>query len=352
MIGLMSGSSLDGIDIAECTFTFSPQLKWSILKHQSFKIANEWKENLKSLPNASLSKFHSYQTSYGKYLGEIINSFTANIKHPIDAVALHGHTVMHDPINEFSIQFGSGSHIAKTCQVKVIDQFRAMDMAYGGQGAPLAHMADMDLFPGHDLYLNLGGIANLTTKNNKDIFTSFDVCGANQVLDRLAKENGKDFDKDGVIASNGTIHKGLLNNLLDHPFLKQAAPKSLDNQYTVQEFYNPFTRINLSVEDKLATATEFIVQAITREIDQIFKKESMSLFITGGGAFNKFLIRRFAELNQDKINIHLPSPDIIEFKESILMGYLGALRLMNKPNCRGVITGADKDTINGLIHLP
>ncbi len=351
ILGIMSGSSLDGLDLAITSFDLTENLRWNIEWSHSEPLTHEWKEVLKNIKNFPLEKYFYYNTTYGIYLGEIVKKLTENVEYKLDAVAIHGHTVIHDPLNKFTVQLGSPAHIANGCQLPVISDFRSADMALGGQGAPLAHMADSDLFPGHDFYLNIGGIANMSIKREGQITSSFDVCGANQILNRLAQEKGQEYDQDGMIARQGKVFKPLLNKLLNHPYLSQKPPKSLDNQYTVQEFFNPFKRIHLSTEDKLATAVEWIARCIAQTIS-INSPNNLSLFLSGGGAFNKFLVERIDVVTLDRIKVFLPNKEIIEYKEAILMGYLGALRVQGEPNCRCIVTGADRDSINGQIYLP
>ena len=353
MVGLMSGSSLDGIDLAYTTFEFETPIIWKLQKYTAVDLPDPWPLKLANLPKQPVSEFANTNAEYGFFLGDIILRFAKEINQHIDAVAVHGHTVYHSPDHKTSIQFGSPAHIANVCMLPVISDFRSADMAFGGQGAPLAHMADEDLFPGYDWYLNIGGIANLSISHDGHIVSSFDVCGANQVLNRLAEPHGMPYDNEGLIARRGSVFTPLLSKLLDHPFLKTDPPRSLDNQYTVQEFYEPFSRINLSTEDKLATATEWIAQSIVNATN--VSQSGLaggSMLITGGGAFNTFLLERIQTLSEGKIKIDLPAEEIINYKEALLMGYLGALRLRHEPNCKKRVTGASRDSINGQVYWP
>ena len=349
ILGLMSGSSLDGMDIAICSFANSSGLSWKILETHSVDFTTSWKEKLKKSVKSNLTEFYSLNVKYSEYLGSVIAQIANRTQLDIDYVAIHGHTLHHAPRDKYTIQMGSGSHLTEYIDIPVIDQFRIQDIIAGGQGAPLAHIADIDLFPGFSYYLNLGGIANLSILGNRP-WSSFDVCGANQILDRLASEKGKNFDENGEMASQGKVHHTLLNNLMEHPYITGDPPKSLDNQYTLQEFYEPFRRISLSTEDKLATAVEFIARSIESSLPKD-KRSGEQIFITGGGAWNQYLIERIQQCI-DPVEIVIPEAEVINYKEALLIAYCGALRVWGQSNCRGEITGAYRDTVNGAIHHP
>ena len=350
ILGLMSGSSMDGIDLAICHFEFDQPMSWKISETASIPFDEDWKGRLQTIKQLNIAAYHKINAAYGKYLGHIIYDFIQVQKIKVDYAAVHGHTLYHAPAESYTIQMGSGPHMAEAAQIPIIDQFRIQDIIDGGQGAPLAHMADLYLLPGYDFYLNIGGIANVSIINENG-FNAYDMCGANQILNRLAQEMGKPYDKGGEVARRGKVFSTLLEELLHHPYLLQDSPKSLDNQYTLQEFYSPFTRVNLSIEDKLATATEFVARAIAQDINSSKTSHTDRLLITGGGAFNTFLIERI-QANLEHTQVVLPDPTIIEYKEAALMAYCGALRVWGKTNCRAEVTGASRNTVNGTIHYP
>lgn len=231
-----------------------------------------------------------------------------------------------------------------------------MDMAFGGQGAPLAPLADYHLFPGYDFYLNIGGIVNISAPISANRIIAFDITGANQILNGLANLLGKEFDENGQIGSSGQIENTLLKKSNEFGFLTQDYPKSLGNDTVKKELTQLFVNFPASVENKLCTATEHIAGAITEAINQIivkenFVKEKYRMLVTGGGAFNQFLLDRLQFLSKN-LEIIIPDKNIINYKEAILMALMGYLRLHQLPNCFSYATGAKKDAIGGALFIP
>ena len=344
-IGLMSGSSLDGLDIAYCAFEVSAQgddsigvNSWKLIKAATIPFSEKWKARLANLPDQSGLVFAKTHTYFGHYLAELVNEFLRYHHIEPDFIASHGHTIFHDPVGRMSIQIGDGAALAALSGYPVISGFRNQDVALNGEGAPVAPIVDRFLFQGHDFYLNLGGIANITSIL-PDKTIAFDICPANQLLDPLANQLGLEYDHRGEVASSGEILEDLLTNLNQQEFYSSPYPKSLDNAWSRQVLSDLLPPEGASVPDLLRTMIEHIAFQIAKSIREILlkenqKKEDHSIFVTGGGAFNIFLMERLKAHCQNfgKINIHIPEPSVIQFKEAVLMAWMGVLRVENQLN--------------------
>lgn len=351
----MSGSSLDGLDLAVVAF----DCEKDAVKYWELKHANEHsfpsllKSRLKNAVHLSGIELAALDHEFGRFCGSAVNSFLKKTGATVDYIASHGHTVFHFPQDGYTKQIGSPNAMSMITGIPVIADFRAMDMAHGGQGAPLAPVVEHYLYPGYDLFLNLGGIANISLHTD-DTILAFDVCPANQILNKLAGEEGLEYDDGGCLAAKGNLNNALFNKLNTDPFLKFPYPKSLDNT-ALQQFYFPiFGAAKISTEDKLNTAVCFIAEALTRAIETALKKEKvegkgLKLFVSGGGAYNDFLIRKIKS-DLPNVQLELPPKDDINYKEAILMALVGVLRLLEQPNAFASVTGASKDTINGSIY--
>ena len=365
-IGLMSGSSLDGLDVAYCFFNCSKKdgafkiEKWEILQAETFPFSDFWKNRLRALPTGSAFEIMDAHAAFGAYMGHLTNGFFSknNIdKKKVDLIASHGHTVFHEPAEGFTTQIGDGAALAFATNCTVINDFRSADIALDGQGAPLAPMADKMLFPDFDFYLNLGGIANITCNVNGR-FIAFDICGANQILNALAGELNLPFDNNGELASKGVLDKTLFKQQYHIDYFKNNYPKSLSNQWVQENQTAIFLENKNKTENKLFTAVELTAQLITDAIDSIiikegFKKNNYKLLTTGGGVFNDYLMERIRfYISNKNIEVVIPNKNIIGFKEAVLMGLLGVMRLENESNCMASVTGAKRDSVNGAVYSP
>ncbi|MEO1262483.1 MAG: anhydro-N-acetylmuramic acid kinase [Bacteroidota bacterium] len=364
-IGLMSGSSLDGLDVAYGQFDIESSEEvfkinnWKLLACKTFPFSEFWKSRLRSLPAQSAKVLMDAHAAFGSYMGEMVNRFFSEKKidkKNIDLIASHGHTIFHEPSEGFTTQVGDGAALAIATQCTVINDFRSADIALGGQGAPLAPMADKMLFPGFDFYLNLGGIANITCNINGR-FIAFDICGANQILNALAAELNLPFDENGAIASTGILDKEFFDQQYKIDFFKENYPKSLSNQWVEKKQTTLFSANNNKTANKLFTAVELTARLISDAINSVIQKECLvkenyKLWITGGGAYNHYLINRIdSYLNQKNIEIVTPEKEIIGFKEALLMALLGIMRMENTPNCMASVTGAKRDSIGGAVYI-
>lgn len=360
----MSGSSLDGLDIAYCEFQFeNKELKsWKLLAHHCQSFTREWQERLRELPKQNGYQLMLAHTALGKYMGEAVNDFIA--KNPIvkpDFIASHGHTIFHEPSLGMTCQIGDGAALAATTGITAITDFRSMDIAFGGQGAPLAPVADAYLFSEYDFLVNLGGIANVSARLADDEIIAFDICGANAMLNHIAREIGLEYDPEGQNAAAGKLIKPLFEALNQNDYFKKPFPKSLSNQWVQKQIHEdiaPYT--DCSHQDRLFTCVEHIAFQFAASLQEIFELKKLSktqkykMLVTGGGAFNNHLIQKMAARFKEKglnIEIVLPDPEIINYKEAILMALLGSLRMLGIPNSFASCTGASRDTVNGGVYF-
>ncbi len=350
----MSGSSLDGLDMAYCRFEFEErpqkdQIQWAILDATTIPYPDEWQQRLRKTTSMSAVDLAETDAALGKWMGQQVKDFV-NKKHlNVDLVASHGHTVFHFPEKGFSFQIGNGHHLAEKCHLPVIYDFRMADIAAGGQGAPLAPVADEWLFPTYDFFLNVGGIANIAC-HTQDGFVGYDVIGANQILDALAGKMGLHFDEGGQIAAKGTVNPELASIIQNIDFFRQPYPKSLDNQWVIHNMIAPILAFDDNIPNKMATTVELIAQFVAKEINQLLpiaQGNQHQLLVTGGGAHNTFLMQRLREYTDSKIEIIIPDSQIINNKESLLMALLGLLNLYDIPNSSPSVTGASRNTVGG-----
>lgn len=359
-LGLMSGSSLDGLDIAHCSIHWeNGQLQgWELQQAETLPFSEQWQRRLRHLPEQNALIFAKTHTYFGHYMGDLVQQFLK--KHPIpklDLIASHGHTIFHHPDQRLSVQIGCGAALAAKTGYTCITDFRTQDVALDGEGAPLAPLADHYLFPGYHFYLNLGGIANLSARTADQQWIAFDIAPANQVLDALAQELGQAYDKDGLLASQGAVQPALLEAVSQFPYYTQAYPKSLGNAWIRQAVLPHYLGAEASWQDKLATATEHLAIEIAQAIEQIVQREQLPsppyrLLATGGGAFNTYLMEQIAAYcnRHTAVEVYLPKQEMIAFKEAALMALLGVLRLEGQPNSWASVTGAQRDTVNGAVY--
>ncbi len=338
----MSGTSLDGLDIALCHFYHeNDQPKFKLIAAETIAYEAFWKEQLQHIYNGSAQDYLKLNGLYGAFIGDQINQFLAKHKQTAHYIASHGHTIFHQPELGFSAQIGCGAAIAARTGISTICDFRSLDVALNGQGAPLVPIGDRDLFGDQAACLNLGGIANISfTKNNTT--KAFDICVANMSLNYLTELIGKSYDDDGLMASKGTINSSLLQHLLslttDH--------KSLGREWFEQQFLPLLIASSISMEDKLATCVEYTVIKINQCLND---HHLNSVLITGGGAYNSFLIERL-KYHYHGI-IHIPDDVIIQFKEAIIFAYLGFLRIHQQVNALSSVTKASANSSGGAIYI-
>lgn len=357
-LGLMSGSSLDGLDIAYCRLVWTGErvVDWEIVQAATLPFSEMWCARLRDLPQQSalaLAKTHTY---FGYYMGELVNTFIQQYQlDKIDFVASHGHTIFHQPDRRFTTQIGCGAALAATTGKRVVCDFRSQDVALSGEGAPLAPLVDKYLFANADFCLNIGGIANLSAQL-PDTVLGFDVCYANQVLNYLAQQLGEPFDDGGTWARQGRVNADLLQTLQNLPFFRQKYPKSLGNEWVQSVVIPLFAKNELPIIDKLATATHHIAYEIAKAINKVVQRERFErsiydILISGGGAFNTYLMEQIQQSSTIKLHLQTVSPAVIQFKEALLMVLMGMLRLENVPNTLISATGAKQSSIAGAVYV-
>ncbi|WP_370391812.1 anhydro-N-acetylmuramic acid kinase [uncultured Winogradskyella sp.] len=346
VVGVMSGTSLDGIDLACCTFKKNSKWEFEINCAETYPYSSTWRDDLRDAINLDKDSLQVLDAEYSNYLGDVVKSFMA--KHHItdlDFVASHGHTVWHRPDLGYTFQIGNRQELADTCGLKVICDFRTQDVNLGGQGAPLVPIGDKLLFQDYEFCLNLGGFANVSFEKNGERL-AFDICPANLVLNYFVSERHLDFDDRGKLAASGQLHGPLLDQLNAIPFYNMAPPKSLGLEWVKEHFFPVVESYNLAMEDVLRT----LVEHIAIQISRVIKKEKTKTLITGGGAFNTFLISRIKHFSSTEIV--LPNPKVINFKEALIFGFLGVLRERNETNCLKSVTGARQDHCSGMVLKP
>ncbi len=347
-IGLMSGTSLDGLDVVEVIFNYSIENQWSfrILNAKTFSYEKTLNQHLSNSKKLSGQDLMLLSNQLGSFFGKSINNFIKEkniIKSEIDFIASHGHTVFHQPAKNFTLQIGNGAEIAAKTSINVICDFRSTDVALGGQGAPLVPVGDKLLFSDYDVCLNLGGIANLSFLQQQSI--AYDVAPCNIVFNYLANKLGAEYDENGNFARQGNIDQELLNKLNALAFYTQAIPKSLGIEWIESYIFPLLEKSSLSIHDQLCT----FVEHIAHQLNITFPKESKTVLATGGGAWNKFLIERMEQISNK--NIIVPDEKIVNYKEALIFAFLGVLRMRNEVNCLKSVTGASKDNIGGALYL-
>ncbi|MBA2563442.1 MAG: anhydro-N-acetylmuramic acid kinase [Chitinophagaceae bacterium] len=358
VIGLMSGSSLDGLDIAYVHLQeIGGNWTFEIKNTECLQYSIEWKLKLREAVNFNALEYQLLHVTYGHYVGEQVNYFIDknNLHHRVDLVVSHGHTTFHYPQKLMTAQLGDGAAIAAETSLPVVTDLRAIDVAFGGQGAPVVPIGELLLLSGYDLYLNLGGIANISVKksNTLDDIIAFDVCAANRILNMLAEEKELLFDDAGKLSASGNVNDQLLQKLNDLDYYLQPYPKSLANKFGTDIVYPVIKSFSISVEDSMRTYVEHIIIQIKNAIINCqLQPAHRKLLVTGGGAFNSFLINRLKEdLASLSITVTVPDADIINYKEAVIMALMGVLRWREEYNVLSSVTGAKRNSIGGALWL-
>lgn len=343
-IGMMSGTSLDGVDLAFCHLSGNGNTwEFEILEATTIPYQKEWKDRLAEAISYDGKRLALLDLEYGKYLGLLASGFCKDNKLVPDLVASHGHTVFHRPDLGITLQAGNGWAIASEISVPVVCDFRSLDVSLGGQGAPLVPVGDELLFPDYDYCLNLGGFSNISFSEG-DKRLAFDVCPCNIMLDRLARITGADFDAGGRMASRGKIDQVLLEKLNNLPYYQMRGPRSLGIEWLAKEFLPLIDEgSNIGTQDLLRTVTEHIAMQIAR----VVSSRSGKMLVTGGGAHNTFLTGRIGELAD--VEVAIPDKQLVDFKEALVFALLGVLKLEGQINTFASVTGASRDSAGGIV---
>ncbi len=347
VIGLMSGTSLDGLDIAFCRFTVDNSTwKYEIVSAQTIAYPEEWKQTILSLEKTDALTFQKVHVDYGHHLGGLVSEFIMRNNIKADFVASHGHTIFHQPAKKLTVQIGAGSAISSKCNLPVVCDFRTLDVALGGQGAPLVPIGDKMLFSEYDFCLNLGGFANVSYEHN-GLRVAYDVCPVNIVMNAIAEKNGKAFDENGNMAKEGMLSGYLLNEFNQLGFYKMImdSPKSLGKEWVIKNINPLIEQYEISDEDLLRTFCEHIAFQVGKSLKS---KPKGKILVTGGGAYNQFLIECMQQQTEHQLVI--PDKKTIEYKEALIFAFLGVLRMRNEVNCLKSVTGASRDNCGGSIY--
>ena len=344
-VGVMSGTSLDGIDVVYVKFNEQDYADFEILQAETIGYSKEWKQLLQNAIYSSKKELDNLNIMYGKFLGQTIQYFISNHHiEELDFIASHGHTILHQPEKGVTLQVGCGEEIAKITNKKVVYDFRTQDVQLGGQGAPLVPIGDELLFSKYDFCLNLGGFSNISfNKENQRI--AFDICPVNIVLNHYVNKLGYAYDDNGKIAAEGALNHKLLEKLNLLEFYEKEPPKSLGLEW-VQEFIYPLIDEN---EQDVPTILNTFVEHIAIQISKVIFNND-SVLVTGGGAFNAYLLERIQFYASNQID--LVNEELINFKEALVFSFLGLLRLNDEVNCLQSVTGASKNHSSGVVVLP
>jgi len=343
-LGLMSGTSLDGLDLCLVSFWKEEHSwKYDIASATTLPYSAEMRQHLSTVGSLQAEAFVRFENTYGAFLGEAASSFIQKNKCKPAFIASHGHTVFHQPSMQVTKQIGPGAVIAARTDITTVCDFRSLDVALGGQGAPLVPIGDERLFPQYDYCLNLGGFANISTNNNGTRL-AYDICPVNIVMNQVTRRMGLEFDDRGRLARSGTVNDQLLSELNHLPFYTQATPKSLGREWVETAFFPVLTKYTMTEQDILSTLCEHAAVQLSSCI-----RPGTSVLVTGGGAYNDHLIHRFRSLSG--ANIIVPDDDTIQYKEALIFAFLGLLRMRGETNTLRSVTGASKDSIGGCVYL-
>jgi anhydro-N-acetylmuramic acid kinase len=344
----MSGTSLDGLDMALCRFSGDESNLWQfdLLDAITFPYSPEIVAHLEDAHLKSALELAQFEIELTNLWVNYIHKFINKTSYSPDLIAMHGHTIFHQPRMGLTFQIGKGAIVAARCGVTTICDFRSGDVALGGQGAPLVPIGDELLFPQYDACLNLGGIANISYRiDSKRI--AYDISPCNMPLNYLAQWIGEPFDRDGNFAQQGIVVEPLLFKLNHLEYYRTTGAKSLGKEWVSEQLLPLLTMSGLSAIDLLRTVSEHIAIQIANEIQ---KAGAKSVLCTGGGAKNRLLINLIREKTTAKLIV--PETTLVDYKEAIIFAFLGVLRLRGDINCLKEVTGATKNSCGGAIYLP
>jgi anhydro-N-acetylmuramic acid kinase len=352
-IGVMSGSSLDGLDIAYVELTEQAgQWSFEIRAADCFPYNEVWKKRLQQAIELGAQDYQQLHADFGHYIGSAVRRFmnVHSLDYKVGLIASHGHTTFHSPATGMTGQLGDGAAIASELALPVVTDLRALDVALGGQGAPIVPVGERLLMGNYSHYLNIGGIANVSV--NADPYIAFDVCPANRVLNLLVSPLGMEMDEDGKLAAAGKIDADILDRLNALAYYAKPYPKSLANQFGT-EVVLPIVEHTSRIPDALATFVEHIAIQVKRSVEAIpVTTDRRSMLVTGGGALNKFLVSRLEDhLGTVGIGVEVPNEKLVQFKEALIMAFIGVLRWRQEANVLSSVTGARVDSVGGALWM-
>ena len=356
-LGIMSGSSLDGLDIAFVAFHENGG-KWQYenIKSTTIAFTDDWTNRLKNATQLAAKDYVLLDTDFGRYIGQVVNEFIEenNLQFQVGIIGSHGHTTFHFPEQNTSCQIGDGASIAAITKLPVVTDLRNMDVALGGQGAPIIPIGEKLLWSEFNFLLNIGGIANISIKKD-ETYLAYDICSANAILNYLANQLNKPYDEDGNIAASGKLNTALLEALNAVDFYQKKHPKSLANQFGWDIILPILNKFDIATADKLHTYTVHIAHQIKNNIALHIDKDaahSNQFLITGGGALNLFLIHKIKEELKDmNIEVIIPNETTVQFKEAIVMALMAVLRWREENNVLSSVTGAQRNSVGGAMWM-
>jgi len=344
VIGVMSGTSLDGIDLAYIHFKKGDKWSYKIIKAETIVYDEVWESKLRAGVGYSKNQLDDLDESYTKLLAEVINGFIEKyqIKN-IDAVCSHGHTILHQPENKITLQIGNLAALSQLINQNVVCDFRVQDVQLGGQGAPLVPIGDQLLFSEYTYCVNLGGFSNISTALNNERI-AYDICPVNIVLNHYVQKTGVSYDNEGSIAASGVVNQSLLKKLNSLSYYNESPPKSLGLEWVKSIIIPLIDSYELSIKEILRT----FVEHAAFQIGSVLIKNKSSVLFTGGGVYNLFLMKRISEYSIAEIVI--PGAELIENKEAVIFGFLGVLKLREEINVLASVTGAKNNHSSGMVY--
>jgi len=340
----MSGTSLDGLDIACCKFVKQEIWSFEILHFKTVPYDNFFRAQLRNAPLLSDSDLQKLSLDFGRFMAQELSRFIDEYSiDKLDAISSHGHTVFHQPEKGITLQIGDPKPIYDTIGKPIVYDFRTQDVALGGQGAPLVPVVDKLLFPDYDACLNLGGFSNISF-DKKGIRVAFDICPVNIVLNFLSEKMGFDYDDKGAISERGNLNTKILTQLNNLSYYGKSFPKSLAWEWVEESILPILENSGLSIESQMRTFVEHTAIQMSSVAKSYHLK---SVLLSGGGVYNDFLLKR---LNHFTPSVWVKANRaLIESKEAMAFAFLGLLRLKNQVNVLSSVTGCPKDHSSGRI---
>jgi anhydro-N-acetylmuramic acid kinase len=352
VIGLMSGTSLDGLDLAYChIWKKYDQWKFEIKETRAISYDKDMRAHLKNsieLPADELLIFHN---TYGSWLGQQAREFIREKGLDVDIIASHGHTTHHQPAKGLTLQIGSGQHLANVSGYKTVCDFRTNDVALGGEGAPLVPIGDRLFFGNYDFCLNLGGISNVSFEHQGKRI-AYDIGLANMILNHITQKIGLSYDNEGMLARKGVINTDMLKQLNELSYYKLPYPKSTGYEWFVEKVVPIVNATKDTTENLLHTAVHHICEQVALQVKRYATKDQSTILVTGGGALNQFMMEVLQSNLELMASLVIPEKKLIEYKEALVFALMGVLRIEKEVNILKTVTGASKDSSSGVVYLP
>ena len=351
ILGIMSGSSMDGVDLALCKIEHDGERHvYEILASETYEYDEKWRLRLSKLRTQNALAYAKTDVFYGHYLAKLANQFKDKHGIEIDLIASHGHTIYHNPEQMLTAQVGDGATIAALTNIPTVTDLRRADVALGGQGAPLVGMGDELLFREFDFCLNLGGFANISTQKDGNRI-AYDISACNILCNRLARDRELSYDNNGEIAASGNIDYDMLEDLNAVDFYHQDGPKSLNRDWISSDLWPVVKEYrDIPLEDRMKTIVDHIAYQIGKSVEQLSdgNSDGKRIYVTGGGAFNHTLIEHIKSHTEAEVVI--PEETIVNYKEALIFAFLGYLRANNEENTIATATGASNNVISGALN--